>query len=184
MKLNDLLDMLNAEFALDVPPTLDTLSQWQATPHVVPASLPDMLSFLARSADVVEIVGMHGLSGFLKQVQTFSSLVSQPDTVFAPPGATGFTLVASLKWLSSWPEKAVAYMDKPADSLAVEAIAKYLYRCPLKPDTDTVLALAELLAVKPSWSSRKRPRSVSNVPHHWKWARSWARFFKKACTDG
>ena len=153
MKLNDLLDMLNAEFALDVPPTLDTLSQWQATPHVVPASLPDMLSFLARSADVVEIVGMHGLSGFLKQVQTFSSLVSQPDTVFAPPGATGFTLVASLKWLSSWPEKAVAYMDKPADSLAVEAIAKYLYRCPLKPDTDAVLALAELLAVKPSLPS-------------------------------
>ena len=150
MKLNDLLDMLRAEFALDVPPTLDTLSQWQASPDVVPESLPNMLSFLDRSAEVVEVVGMRGLAGFLKQVRSFSELVSQPDTAFAPPGASGFTQVASLKWLSSWPEKAVAYMDNPADPLAVEAMAKYLYRCPLKPDTDAVLALAELLAIKPS----------------------------------
>ncbi|MGB4115908.1 MAG: response regulator [Polaromonas sp.] len=150
MKLNDLLDMLRAEFALDVPATLDTLAQWQASPDTAPAALPDMLSFLDRSAEVVQIVGLQGLAGFLQQVRTFSELVSQPDTAFSPPGAAGFTRAASLKWLAAWPEKATAYMNEPAEPQAVEAIAKYLYRCPLKPDTDAVLALATLLAVKPS----------------------------------
>ena len=150
MKLNDLLDMLRAEFALDVPPSLNTLAHWQASPDVPPATLPDMLSFLDRSAEVVQIVGMHGLARFLQQVRSFSERVSHPDTAFSPPGAAGFTRAASLKWLASWPEKATAYMDQPADPQAVEAIAKYLYRCPLKPDTDAVLELAALLAVKPS----------------------------------
>ena len=150
MKLNDLLDMLRAEFALDVPATRATLQQWQTSPDAPPATLPDMLSFLDRSAEVVQIVGMQGLAGFLQQVRAFSDLISQPDTSFAPPGAAGFTRAASLKWLASWPEKATAYMDQPADPLATEAIAKYLYRCPLKPGTDAVLALAALLAVKPS----------------------------------
>ena len=150
MKLNDLLDMLRAEFALDVPGTLDTLAERQASPEAVPPSLPDMLSFLERSADVVQIVGMQGLAGFLQQVRTFSDLISHQDTAFSPPQAPGFTRAASLKWLSLWVEKASAYLDNPADPLAVSAIAKYLYRCPLKPDTDAVLALAALLAVKPS----------------------------------
>ena len=150
VKLNDLLDMLRAEFALDVSATHSTLNQWQASPDSLPATLPDMLSFLDRSAEVVQIVGMQGLAGFLQQVRRFSELVSHPDTTFSPPGAIGFTRAASLKWLASWPEKATAYMDKPAEPQAVEAIAKYLYRCPLKPDTDAVLELAALLAVKPS----------------------------------
>ena len=150
MKLNDLLDMLRAEFALDMPATLETLTLWQACPDEVPATLPDMLSFLDRSAEVVQIVGMKGLAGFLQQVRTFSALVGRTDTAFSPPGVAGFTRAAGLKWLASWPEKATAYMDKPADLQAVEAIAKYLYRCPLKPNTDAVLELAALLAVEPS----------------------------------
>ena len=150
VKLNDLLDMLRAEFALDVPATLDTLAQWQASPDTAPATLPDMLSFLDRSAEVVQIVGLQGLAGFLQQIRSFSDLVSRPGTAFSPAGAAGFTRVASLKWLSSWPEKATAYMNAPAEPQAVEAIAKYLYRCPSKPNTDAVLALATLLAVKPS----------------------------------
>ena len=150
MKLNDLLDMLRAEFALDVPATLDTLAQWQTNPDAPPANLPDMLSFLDRSAEVVQIVGMQGLAGFLQQVRSFSELISRPDTAFSPPGAAGFTRVASVKWLASWAEKATAYMNEPGQPQAVEAMAKYLYRCPLKPDTDAVLALAALLAIKPS----------------------------------
>ena len=150
MKLDDLLDMLRAEFALDVPATLDTLAEWQASPAAVPVGLPDMLSFLDRSAEVVQIVGMQGLAGFMQQVRTFSDLISRADTTFAPPEAAGFTRSASLKWLGSWIEKVTAYLDKPADAAAVEAMAKYLYRCPLKPNTDAVLELATLLAVKPS----------------------------------
>ena len=150
MKLNDLLDMLRAEFALDMPATLETLTVWQASPDQAPATLPAMLSFLDRSAEVVQIVGMHGLAGFLQQVRTFSELVSRTDTAFSPPGAAGFTRAASLTWLASWPEKATAYMLQPADPQAVQSIAKYLYRCPLKPATDAVLELAALLAVQPS----------------------------------
>ena len=150
MKLDDLLEMLRAEFALDVPGTLDTLAEWQASPDAVPHALPDMLSFLDRSAEVVQIVGMQGLAGFLQQVRTFSELISHPDTAFSPPHAPGFTRIASIAWLASWLEKASTYLDSPADPLTVSAIAKYLYRCPLKPDTDAVLALAALLAVKPS----------------------------------
>ena len=65
MKLNDLLDMLRTEFALDMPATLETLNLWQACPDEVPATLPDMLSFLDRSVEVVQIVGMKGFAGFL-----------------------------------------------------------------------------------------------------------------------
>ena len=153
MNLPDLLNMLRAEFALDVPPTQAMLAEWQASPEAVPAGLSDMLSFLDRSADVVQIVGMQGLASFLQRVRTFASLVSQPDTAFSPPGTPGFTRVASFNWLSSWVEKTTAYLDMPASALAVEGMAKYLYRCPLKPGTDGVLELATLLAVKPSLPS-------------------------------
>ena len=150
VKLDDLLDMLRAEFALDLPGTQDTLTVWLADPVVTPSGLPDMLSFLDRSAQVVQIVGMQGFAAFLQQIHSFADLVSQPDTVFSPPHAPGFTRLAGVKWLTSWPEKATAYLDKPADPQAVELLAKYLYRCPLKPNTDAVLELAALLAVQPS----------------------------------
>jgi chemosensory pili system protein ChpA (sensor histidine kinase/response regulator) len=142
--------MLRAEFALDLPGTQATLTAWSTDPQAVPPSLPDMLSFLDRSAEVVQIVGMQGFSAFLQQIRGFADLVSQPDTIYSPQHARGFTRLASVAWLTSWPEKATAYLDKPADPQAVELLAKYLYRCPLKPDTDAVLELATLLAVKPS----------------------------------
>ena len=46
--------------------------------------------------------------------------------------------------------KATAHLSNPTDPLTVELLAKYLYRCPLKPDTDAVLDLAATLAIKPS----------------------------------
>jgi chemosensory pili system protein ChpA (sensor histidine kinase/response regulator) len=150
VKLDDLLDMLRAEFALDVPTATATMAEWQLQPDAVPSGLADMLSFLDRSAEVVQIVGLQGLAGFLQQVRSFSELISQPGTAFSPPGAPNFTRPSSIKWLSSWVEKVTAYLDKPADPQAVEAMAKYLYRCPLKPDTDAVLDLAALLAIAPS----------------------------------
>ena len=150
VKLDDLLDMLRAEFALDVPGTQDTLTAWLANPGVPPVGVPDMLSFLDRSSEVVQIVGMQGFSAFLQQIRSFADLLSQPGTIFSPPHAPGFTQVAGVKWLTSWPEKATAYLGKPADPQAVKLLAKYLYRCPLKPDTDAVLDLATLLAVAPS----------------------------------
>ena len=66
--LDDLLDMLRAEFALDVPRVQETLVQWQATPRHPPADLPEMLSLLDRSADVVQVVGMQGLASFLQHI--------------------------------------------------------------------------------------------------------------------
>ncbi len=165
MKLDDLLDMLRAEFALDVPAARDTLGRWQAAPDVLPHGLPDMLSFLDRSADVVQVVGMQGLAGFLQQVRAFADLISRADTAFSPPGAPGFTRAASLKWLGSWVEKVTAYLDAPANAAAVEAMAKYLYRCPLKPNTDAVLELAHILAVQPSLP-RDDPDTTPLEPAH------------------
>ena len=150
MKLDDLLDMLRAEFALDLPGTDVTLTAWLAQPDAPPASLPDMLSFLDRSSEVVQIVGMQGFAAFLQQIRSFADLLSQPDTAFSPLHAPGFTQLSGVKWLTSWPQKATAYLEQPADSKAVEILAKYLYRCPLKPDTDAVLDLAALLAIEPS----------------------------------
>ena len=150
MKLDDLLDMLRAEFALDLPATSNTLAEWSADPSVCPADLPDMLSFIDRSAQVVQVVGMQGFSAFLQQIRSFADLVSQPNTVFSPAHAPAFTRVSAVKWLTGWPEKAAAYLDNPGQAKAVELLAKYLYRCPLKPNTDAVLELATLLAVKPS----------------------------------
>ena len=149
MTLDDLLDMLRAEFALDLPSTHNTLTAWAANTDASPAGLPDMLSFLDRSAGVVQMVGMQGLASFLQQIHRFADLLSQPGTVFSPPHATGFTRHAGIKWLTSWPEKAAAYLAKPADPQTVEQLAKYLYRCPLKPSTDALLDLAALLAVPP-----------------------------------
>ena len=150
MKLFELLDMLRAEFALDVPGAQATLNTWLAKPDTVPADLPDMLSFLDRSAEVVQVVGMQGFSAFLQQIRSFADLLSQPDISFTPRHAPHFTQLASVKWLASWPEKATAYLDHPANPQTVELLAKYLYRCPLKPDTDAVLALASTLAIEPS----------------------------------
>ena len=107
--------MLRAEFALDLPATSNTLAEWSADPSVCPADLPDMLSFIDRSAQVVQVVGMQGFSAFLQQIRSFADLVSQPSTVFAPANAPGFTRVLSVKWLTSWPEKAAAYLSQPAD---------------------------------------------------------------------
>ena len=142
--------MLRAEFALDVLGAQATLNAWLAKPDTVPSDLPDMLSFLDRSAEVVQVVGMQGFSAFLQQIRSFADLLSQPDISFSPRHAPHFTQLASLKWLASWPKKATAYLDEPADPHTVELLAKYLYRCPLKSDTDTVLALATTLAIQPS----------------------------------
>ena len=142
--------MLQAEFALDVPGAQTTLNAWLAKPDTVPGELPDMLSFLDRSAEVVQVVGMQGFSAFLQQIRSFADMVSQPGIGFSPRHAPNFTQLASVKWLASWPEKATAYLNKPSDPQTVQLLAKYLYRCPLKPDTDAVLALATMLAIKPS----------------------------------
>jgi chemotaxis protein histidine kinase CheA/ActR/RegA family two-component response regulator len=145
--LDDLLDMLRGEFALDVPQTQETLTEWQAAPHAVPANLPDMLSLLDRSSEVVQVVGLQGLAAFLQHVAQFARRVSDPNTIYSPPGATSFTQVASVAWLSAWAEKTSQYLARPAHPETVEVLAKYLYRCPAKLPTDALLELAELLAV-------------------------------------
>ena len=149
MTLDDLLEMLRAEFALDVPQTHATLAEWQKEPYAVPAGLPEMLSLLDRSAGVVEVVGMQGLAVFLQHIAQFARRVGDPSTVFSPPGATGFTKAASVAWLSSWVDKTTQYLDRPAHPEAVDVLAKYLYRCPAKLPTDALLELAEQLATAP-----------------------------------
>ncbi len=149
MTLDDLLEMLRGEFALDVPQTQETLAEWRAAPHRTPANLPDMLDLLDRSAEVVQVVGLQGLAAFLQHVAQFARRVSDPSTVFSPPGVTSFTQVASVAWLSAWVEKTSQYLARPAHPETVDVLAKYLYRCPAKLPTDALLELAGQLAVPP-----------------------------------
>ena len=153
MTLDDLLDMLRGEFELDVANTRLTLADWQSAPNVVPEGLLDMLSFLERSAAVVPVVGLDGLAEFFRHVSRFASRVSNPETVFSTPGAISFTRPASVAWLAGWVDMASQYLASPAHPQAVQALAKYLYRCPAKLPTDELLALAEQLAVPPKLPS-------------------------------
>ena len=153
MTLDDLLEMLRGEFALDVPQAQETLAEWQRAPHALPAGLPEMLSFLDRSAEVVQVVGLQGLAAFLQHIAQFARRVSDTSTVFSPLGAAGFTQVASVAWLSAWVDKTTQYLARPAHPEAVEALAKYLYRCPAKLRTDALLELAEQLATAPELPS-------------------------------
>ena len=154
MTLDDLLEMLRGEFALDVPQAHATLAEWQKEPYAVPAGLPEMLSLLDRSAGVVEVVGMQGLAVFLQHIAQFARRVADPSTVFSPPGATGFTKAASVAWLSSWVDKTTQYLARPAHPETVDVLAKYLYRCPAKLPTDALLELAEQLAIAPEQIGR------------------------------
>lgn len=150
MKLDDLLDMLRAEFALDEPATAELLARWNENPLEPAFGIPEMLLFIERLAEVVQIVGMQGLGEFLQHVRSFAERVSSPGTVFSPVGAPSFTLPASVKWLGAWLEQTRLYLDKPADPAVVEGMAKYLYRCPARLPTDRVLELAAMLAEPPS----------------------------------
>ena len=149
MTLDDLLDMLRGEFALDVAQTQATLAEWLAAPQTTPEALPEMLTLLDRFAEVVEVVGMLGLSEFLRQVAAFARRASDPSTVFAQEGAGNFTRLACVTWLSVWVDKTNVYLARPAHPQTVDVLAKYLYRCPAKLPTDALLALAEQLAVPP-----------------------------------
>ena len=149
MTLDDLLDMLRGEFALDVAQTQATLADWLAAPQTTPQALPEMLTLLDRFAQVVEVVGMLGLSEFLRQVAAFARRASDPSTVFAQEGAGNFTRLACVTWLSVWVDKTNVYLARPAHPQTVDVLAKYLYRCPAKLPTDALLALAEQLAVPP-----------------------------------
>jgi chemotaxis protein histidine kinase CheA/ActR/RegA family two-component response regulator len=151
--IEDLMDMLRGEFALDVPQAQNTLNAWRAAPDAVPEDLPEMLSLLDRSAEVVQVVGLHGLARFLQHVAQFARRVSDPNTVFSPPGAATFTQLASIAWLSAWVDKTSDYLARPAQPATVDLLAKYLYRCPAKLPTDALLELAEQLAIPPQLPS-------------------------------
>lgn len=145
--INDMIDLLLAEFAQEVPATRETLAHWQTSPADPPQSVMDMLSLLERFAQAVDTVGLDGLAAYLRLVQQFThgllaSCGPSPDaTVDHAMGVV---------WLSQWVDEALAYLGNPADPLVVESLASHLSMCPVPMDEDQLLELAGQLLTLPS----------------------------------
>ncbi len=144
MKIGDLLDTLREEFALDEAATTLTLAAWQAQPLQPPESLDDMLGFIERSAEAVQIAGLHGLAEFLQYVHGFCQSTAQ-----AKP-APLLRATKNVAWIAHWLGHAQAYLAKPALPEVVQAMCLYYGNCPQSPSLLQVSELATLLNIAPA----------------------------------
>ena len=151
-----MIDLLRAEFAQDVPTAKETLAQWEMTPATPPPGVVDMISLLARFAQAVQTVGMHGLAGYLMLVSHFTEgLLARTEQMPDPTQGAELDpedaaeLAIGIVWLGQWVDEAVAYLENPAHPLIVEHMSSYLSLCPSPLDADQVLELAALLLTAP-----------------------------------
>ena len=152
-----MIELLRAEFAQDVPTAKETLAQWEMTPASPPPGVIDMISLLARFAQAVETVGLHGLAGYLMLVSHFTdglltSAAQEPAaTRDADPEIeeAAADLAVGVIWLGQWVDEAQAYLENPAHPLIVEHMVSYLSLCPMPFDEAYVLELASLLLTPP-----------------------------------
>ena len=151
-----MIELLRAEFAQDVPTAKETLAQWELTPARPPPGVIDMISLLARFAQAVETVGLHGLAGYLMLVSHFTdSLLARTELAPDPTrdaqseSEEAADLAVGIIWLGQWVDEAVAYLENPAHPLIVEHMASYLALCPAPFEAEQVLELASLLLTAP-----------------------------------
>ena len=152
-----MIELLRAEFAQDVPTAKETLAQWEMTPANPPPGVIDMISLLARFAQAVQTVGMHGLAGYLILVSHFTDSLLARSEQTPPPTQdadleledAAADLAVGIIWLGQWVDEAVAYLENPAHPLIVEHMATYLSLCPVPFEAEQVLELASLLLAAP-----------------------------------
>jgi chemotaxis protein histidine kinase CheA len=156
--INDMIELLRDEFAQELPVTRETLAQWQATPAQLPAGVPDMLSLLERFTQAVQTVGMDGLGAYLLAIQTFTQQLTAESTETTKTPDTTKSAVSDadrsmrVLWLGEWAEQVNAYLEHPADTAVVEAMASYLGMCPVPLSDDLILDIAGQLLVLPNLS--------------------------------
>jgi chemotaxis protein histidine kinase CheA/ActR/RegA family two-component response regulator len=150
MTLDDLLNLLREEFALDVPATQQALSNAAHNPHAVPEHLEPMLGFIERSIMASALVGLHGWGGYLQQIAEFAS------AQIAAPQAP------ALAWLQGWLAPAQGYLQAPATHASTTAILSYLRSCPQQPDESVLELLGEMLLMPPELAAEEL--AAANAP--------------------
>jgi chemotaxis protein histidine kinase CheA/ActR/RegA family two-component response regulator len=143
MTLDDLLSLLQEEFALDVPNTQRELAQAAKNPATAAEAIEPMLGFIERSIMASALVGLHGWGGYLQQISEFAAhQIQQPQA-------------QSLQWLQGWLAPAEGYLLKPAQTATKDAILNYLRSCPQTPDESVLELLGEMLMVEPALAAEE-----------------------------
>jgi chemotaxis protein histidine kinase CheA/ActR/RegA family two-component response regulator len=150
MTLDDLLNLLREEFALDVPVTQKALNDAAHNPDAAPEHIEPMLGFIERSIMASALVGLHGWGGYLQQIAEFAS-----DQITTPQPA-------ALAWLQGWLVPAQGYLQAPATPASTTAILNYLRTCPKQPDEGVLELLGEMLLVPPELAAEEL--AAANVP--------------------
>jgi chemotaxis protein histidine kinase CheA/ActR/RegA family two-component response regulator len=149
MNLDDLLNLLREEFALDVPSTGQALAQARLDPAAAPGHIEPMLGFIERSIQASSLMGLHGWGGYLQQIAEFAAMqVRQPEA-------------ASLAWLEGWMQPAQAYLEAPLDAHTTDAILDFLRACPQAPDDAVLEFLRDLLLTPPALSAEDLAASTA-----------------------
>jgi chemotaxis protein histidine kinase CheA/ActR/RegA family two-component response regulator len=138
VQLNDLLQLLREEFALDVPRAHEALALWQAEPSEAANCAATLTDFLDRSMQASAVLDMQGFVAYLQLVQ--DALITAQELASAE----------YLQWLSGWVEPAVTYLDSPGKDDAVMGVCSYLLTCPVPIEEDILNYLVELLSIAPS----------------------------------
>ena len=150
MTLDDLLSLLQEEFALDVPGTQQALAHAAKTPADAAENLEPMLGFIERSIMASALVGLHGWGGYLQQISEFASgQIKQPQE-------------PALQWLQGWLAPAEAYLLKPAQPSTTQTILDYLRACPQAPDEGVLALLGDMLMVAPALAAEEL--AAANAP--------------------
>jgi chemotaxis protein histidine kinase CheA/ActR/RegA family two-component response regulator len=137
MTLDDLLMLLQSEFALDVDSTQAALDAAAQDPSQATVAIEPMLGFIDRSIQVSALVGLQGWGAYLQQIAEIAAWqLSSPDR-------------AVLQWLRGWISPAQAYLEAPAQEQTVNLILDYLRQSPMPPEPTAMELLASLLAVPP-----------------------------------
>jgi chemotaxis protein histidine kinase CheA/ActR/RegA family two-component response regulator len=140
MTLDDLLTLLQGEFALDIDSTQAALTKAAEDPSQAAASIEPMLGFIDRSIQASALVGLQGWGAYLQQIAEVAAWqLTSPDW-------------ATLQWLRGWTEPAQAYLQSPAQPASVDVIINYLKQSPVALDAQALQALRDLLGVPPQLS--------------------------------
>ncbi|UZD54803.1 hybrid sensor histidine kinase/response regulator [Caldimonas aquatica] len=142
MQVDELLRVLQEEFALAAPEVDAALMQWLGhagegdARHAAQAA-----ELYGRLAQACRLVSLEGLAIVLE-------LLRDSAQVYA--GMDGAELQEGLAWLVSWQPPVAAYLDAPGDERAVRQVVDFLRVAPASPTLEQLDELALLLCRPPA----------------------------------
>lgn len=177
MQVDELLRVLQEEFALAAPEVDAALMQWLGhagegdARHAAQAA-----ELYGRLAQACRLVSLEGLAIVLE-------LLRDSAQVYA--GMDGAELQEGLAWLVGWQPPVAAYLDAPGDEQAVRQVVDFLRVAPASPTLEQLDELALLLCrPRPCRSNTRPPSLAAATPprwtcktrtSRWKCPRTWTR---------